>query len=487
MPQKRDFSRYELDLKTSNTLDEMGLGKTIQAISYVLSLRHAMQNNCDYLPFLVVAPLSTLENWKKEFFLWAPDLNVICYTGDVESRAIIRNFEFYLDKGSDVLSSNDNYDSDLDPSSSSNSSESPEPLKDKIAKFDVLLTSYNFSMSDAKFLRAFEWESLIIDEGHRLKNEKAKAFQQLSKYRVRHRVIITGTPMQNNIKELFTLLHFIDNKHNISELERKFESLENQEQVRELHKLLKPHILRRMKSDVLKELPKKVEIIVPISMTDLQQQCYREILTGNFKTLVQGNKGSPSKLNNVLSGLYSLCSPPNASGLQKCVDHPYLLDGVEPKTASPEEEQRLLIEASGKLSLLDKMLPKLKERSNRVLIFSHMTMMLTILEDYLGVKVHRLVFDLLFKGYTYARLDGKTDAEVRHRDIQRFNSSDDYFIYLISTRAGGLGINLATADTVILYDAGFNPHDEKQVFRTEYSALPVRLSHVLTESAKRTK
>jgi SNF2 family DNA or RNA helicase len=275
----------------------MGLGKTIQAISYILSIRHAMGKLCDFLPFLVVAPLSTIENWRAEFATWAPDLNVVCYNGDKVSRDRIRDLEFFVDERD--LESDSSSD---DESSDSDRVRKPKKLR-RTVKFDILLSSYEFILKDSKYLKGFDWESMIIDEGHRLKNEKGLSFQQLKEFKPRHIVLLTGTPMQNNIGELFTLLNFLDGRYVKEALEEKFSNLTGEEKVSELHTLLQPHILRRVKTDVLRELPEKVELIVPVSMTDLQRECYKAVLTKNSAALVQSNKRTMKVLNNVLNGL----------------------------------------------------------------------------------------------------------------------------------------------------------------------------------------
>lgn len=227
----------------------------------------------------------------------------------------------------------------------------------------------------------------------------------------------------------------------MTEFETEFASLNKEEQIAKLHKMLGPHLLRRLKADVMKALPPKSEIIVRVDLTPLQKQFYRAILTRNFEVLNRGNaRTSQVSLLNIVAEL------------KKCANHPYLFEGVEPPTKTPQEAMELLIDASGKMQLIDKLLTKLHQQGHRVLIFSQMTRVLDILEDY-----------MLNRQYKYTRIDGSVTGEDRQTRIDRFNHPDsELFVFLLSTRAGGLGINLATADTVIIYDSDWNPHNDMQ-------------------------
>eukprot|EP01122_Echinamoeba_exundans_P003429 TRINITY_DN13531_c0_g1_i1.p1 TRINITY_DN13531_c0_g1~~TRINITY_DN13531_c0_g1_i1.p1 ORF type:complete len:1772 (-),score=428.68 TRINITY_DN13531_c0_g1_i1:19-5334(-) len=459
--------------------DEMGLGKTVQAVSLILSLRE--EGEVKKNPFMVVAPLSTITNWQREFSRWAPDLDIVSYTGSAESRDIIQKYEFFRDYHDD----DDIDDVDEDVSGSEVDMNVRKKLKQKsrrgerVVKFDVLLMSYEMVAKETAPLRKLDWALLIVDEGHRLKSETANLYQNLQLFHFDFRVLLTGTPLQNNLKELFNLLQFVDpEKYNTSELELKFASIGAQgkkeekdetkdedakkesdshdsdeksdeeskrpsaePQVKELHELLRPRILRRLKEETLKDmLPNKVSLVVPVGMSKLQKEMYRELMTRSY-TILQGAGAKKAQMNLLMQ-------------LQKCCNHPYLFENTEPvdQNLSPAEVQKLLIEASGKLVLLDKMLTKLKAGGHRVLIFSHMTSLLDILEDY--VRHNK---------WGFCRLDGQTSPTERQLLIDRFNTKqDEYFVFLLSTLAGGLGINLATADTVILFDSDWNPHNDLQ-------------------------
>ncbi|CAK9216882.1 unnamed protein product [Sphagnum troendelagicum] len=409
--------------------DEMGLGKTIQSISLLASLAAA---DVVELPHLVVAPLSTLRNWEREFATWAPHMNVVMYVGSSKARAILRHYEFFFpkkikkaaykkEKGKKKL----NY---------------LESKQERI-KFDVLLTSYEMVNLDTFILKSLHWECLIVDEGHRLKNKDSKLFQTLQTFSTRHRILLTGTPLQNNLDELFMLMHFLDagKFSSLEEFQQEFRDINQEEQVQRLHKMLAPHLLRRVKKDVMKELPPKKELILRVELSALQKEYYRAILTRNYQILSR-NGGPQISLNNVVMELRKLCG------------HPYLLDGMEPQTRNQSEANRQLLMVSGKMVLLEKMMSKLKLQGHRVLIYSQFTRMLDILEDWLHVKK-----------WGYERIDGKINGAERQVRIDRFNApNSSKFCFLLSTRAGGLGINLATADTVIIYDSDWNPHADLQ-------------------------
>ena len=271
-----------------------------------------------------------------------------------------------------------------------------------------------------------------------------------------HRVLLTGTPLQNNVEELFSLLNFLEpEQFNSSQaFLTEFGNLKTDEQVDKLKALLKPMMLRRLKEDVEKNLAAKEETIIEVELTNIQKKYYRAILERNFAFLSKGSTTSanvPNLLNTMME-------------LRKCCNHPYLVKGAEDMIIreTKEKEQKsdldifdihkLMVQSSGKLVLLDKLLPKLKQNGHKVLVFSQMIKVLDILEDYL---IHRR--------YLYERLDGRITGIMRQEAIDRFSKPDsDRFVFLLCTRAGGLGINLTAADTVIIYDSDWNPQNDLQ-------------------------
>ncbi|KAK7377174.1 hypothetical protein VNO80_02594 [Phaseolus coccineus] len=422
-----NFLRFSWSKQTHVILaDEMGLGKTIQSIAFLASL---FEENVS--PHLVVAPLSTLRNWEREFATWVPHMNVVMYFGSAKARAIIREYEFYFQKNQKRSKKN----------KSKKNKKIVDDSKQGRIKFDVLLTSYEMINSDSSSLKPIKWESMIVDEGHRLKNKDSRLFSSLKQYSTKHRVLLTGTPLQNNLDELFMLMHFLDAGKfgSLEEFQEEFKDINREEQILRLHKMLAPHLLRRMKKDVLIELPPKKELILRVELSSLQKEYYKAILTRNYEILTRQG-GAQVSLINVVMELRKLCC------------HPFMLQGVQPDLNDEKEAYEQLLESSGKLQLLDKLMVKLKEQGHRVLIYSQFQRMLDLLEEYCS-----------YKQWQYERIDGKVGGAERQVKIDWFNAEDSSrFCFLLSTRAGGLGINLTTADTVILYDSDWNPHADLQ-------------------------
>ncbi|XP_041946627.1 chromodomain-helicase-DNA-binding protein 5 isoform X2 [Alosa sapidissima] len=407
--------------------DEMGLGKTVQTIAFLYSLYKEGHSKG---PFLVSAPLSTIINWEREFEMWAPDFYVVTYTGDKDSRAVIRENEFTFEDTA-VKSGRKVF----------------RMKKDTPIKFHVLLTSYELITIDQAILGSITWACLVVDEAHRLKNNQSKFFRILNGYKIDYKLLLTGTPLQNNLEELFHLLNFLtpERFNNLEGFLEEFADISKEDQIKKLHDLLGPHMLRRLKADVFKNMPAKTELIVRVELSPMQKKYYKFILTRNFEALNSKGGGNQVSLLNIMMDL------------KKCCNHPYLFPvaAVEaPVLPNGSYDGNLLVKSSGKLTLLQKMLKKLKDEGHRVLIFSQMTKMLDLLEDFLE-----------YEGYKYERIDGGITGGLRQEAIDRFNAPGaQQFCFLLSTRAGGLGINLASADTVIIYDSDWNPHNDIQAF-----------------------
>ncbi|XP_075762427.1 chromodomain-helicase-DNA-binding protein 5 isoform X1 [Pelodiscus sinensis] len=407
--------------------DEMGLGKTVQTIVFLYSLYKEGHSKG---PYLVSAPLSTIINWEREFEMWAPDFYVVTYTGDKESRAVIRENEFSFEDNA-IRSGKKVF----------------RMRKEAQIKFHVLLTSYELITIDQAVLGSIEWACLVVDEAHRLKNNQSKFFRVLNSYKIDYKLLLTGTPLQNNLEELFHLLNFLtpERFNNLEGFLEEFADISKEDQIKKLHDLLGPHMLRRLKADVFKNMPAKTELIVRVELSQMQKKYYKFILTRNFEALNSKGGGNQVSLLNIMMDL------------KKCCNHPYLFPvaAVEaPVLPNGSYDGNSLVKSSGKLMLLQKMLKKLRDGGHRVLIFSQMTKMLDLLEDFLE-----------YEGYKYERIDGGITGGLRQEAIDRFNAPGaQQFCFLLSTRAGGLGINLATADTVIIYDSDWNPHNDIQAF-----------------------
>ncbi|XP_029435334.1 chromodomain-helicase-DNA-binding protein 4 isoform X5 [Rhinatrema bivittatum] len=407
--------------------DEMGLGKTVQTAVFLYSLYKEGHSKG---PFLVSAPLSTIINWEREFEMWAPDMYVVTYVGDKDSRAVIRENEF-----------------SFEDNAIRGGKKASRMKKEASVKFHVLLTSYELITIDMAVLGSIDWACLIVDEAHRLKNNQSKFFRVLNGYSLQHKLLLTGTPLQNNLEELFHLLNFLtpERFNNLEGFLEEFADIAKEDQIKKLHDMLGPHMLRRLKADVFKNMPSKTELIVRVELSPMQKKYYKFILTRNFEALNARGGGNQVSLLNVVMDL------------KKCCNHPYLFPVAAmeaPKMPNGMYDGGALIRGAGKLLLLQKMLKKLKDDGHRVLIFSQMTKMLDLLEDFLE-----------HEGYKYERIDGGITGNLRQEAIDRFNAPGaQQFCFLLSTRAGGLGINLATADTVIIYDSDWNPHNDIQAF-----------------------
>lgn len=519
--------------------DEMGLGKTIQAISMIAFFK---ENNISG-PFLVVAPLTTLNNWINEFAHWTPTIKTVLYHGSKQEREELRRKQMKMkDQGSD--------------------------------DFPVVCTSYDISMNDKKYLANYNWRYIVVDEGHRLKNMDCKLIKELIEYRSANRLLITGTPLQNNIEELWSLLHFLlpDVFNDVTSFKKWFDfdsmidpkATENERAtvaeksrkklVSSIHAILKPFLLRRVKTDVEDKLPKKREYILYAPLTAEQKELYREIIGGQARSYLEGKaverieaksrtaslkrkandsgrstpngkstktsrastpgsvastrRGRPaarrqnyaditdrefnSRLRRIENGeaddLSSSNSPTpesetdlseieeqarvaNLKAAKKEIAHKKLQNPIMqarlacnsphnfywPWMSTTEDGDdstvdESLVAASGKLLLLDCLLPALLEKNHKILIFSQFKTTLDILEAYLQ--------DL--REHLTCRIDGSIPHEDRQAQIDAFNNDSDYKIFLLSTRAGGQGINLTAADTVILFDSDWNPQQDLQ-------------------------
>ena len=427
--------------------DEMGLGKTVQSVAFVQYVRESYRiSNRPSTPILVICPLSMISSWKNEFARFAPNVPVFLNIGNASDRESTQSNLF-------------------------------KQLRQSGGSYcPVLLTTYELALNDMDALSYDHtfgvkrpWAACIVDEAHRLKSSSSALHTVLrTKYSLRHVVLLTGTPTQNTVIELWSLLAFLApklfNENQLSEetfqaafgllkdrpttkdavvdeeYERGLEALRQCIALR-IHNILRIFMLRRTKKGVQLKLPPKHETMVMCGLTEIQKQAYRAILSRNIKFLAGGSSMSSTvSLQNIVASL------------MKASNHPYLFPGVEPE---PYEEGDHLWQASHKLAFLDKLLPLLRERKRKVLIFSTSTAMLDILQDY-----------LTYRNYVWERLDGSVRGEERFAAIDRFQGADHdeetAFVFLLSTRAGGQGLTLTAADTVIFFDSDLNPAIDKQ-------------------------
>lgn len=453
--------------------DEMGLGKTIQVIAFLAYLRERLGIHRHHL---VIVPASTLDNWEREFDNWCPDIRLLQYYGTQEARSQIR---YYVTRNPNEV--------------------------------DVVLTTYNVAQTpeDRKLFKKLNFHYLIFDEAHMLKNMKSSRYQSLIKIRSKRRVLLTGTPLQNNLVELMSLLVFTMPRMfmpKITHVETLFSAASRieggktefeRERIEQAKKIMRPFVLRRLKDDVLKDLPKKTESIVRCPMSASQAKLYkklvdsftREIKEHETEVFDDDSSFANESDNNVKKGAGMLMA------MRRLANHPLLMLNHYTKdklrkmselmlneTTHKDANKDLIFEDmsvmhdyelhklcttykslekfkledkhiadSGKFHYLDKLLSDLKKNKQRCLLFSQFTMMLDIMEDYLTIR-----------GYAFLRLDGATKVSDRLSLIDEYNQNEEILVFLLSTKAGGLGINLTAASTVVIHDIDFNPYNDKQ-------------------------
>jgi len=443
--------------------DEMGLGKTIQTLAFLTHLKEMGDEG----PHLIVVPSSTLENWRKEFALWAPDVKLITYWGSQDER---RHFRLQL-------------------------------VQDEL-EYDIILTTYNMVISspeDRVLFKKMQFHYVIFDEAHMLKNMASQRYEQLMKIRASRKLLITGTPLQNNLVELMSLLIFVmpgmfaKSKDRLKKMFSLFPKNQDEadrgkyetDRIAHAKRIMKPFFLRRLKSEVMTDLPAKTSEVQKVAMSSRQSEIYYE--------MVQSYKDRAAKMamgQGADSGIGMLMN------LRKVANHPLLVRNQYTdkqlevlarllKTRDSGHKQALesyivedlkimsdfeihktcetyrciehlslgnhLICDSGKFQVLDDLLPIMRDAGDRVLIFSQFTMLMDVLQKYLRIRGHK-----------FLRLDGQTPVQDRQALIDKFNKDTSIFVFILSTKAGGLGINLTAANTVILHDLDFNPYNDKQ-------------------------
>lgn len=452
--------------------DEMGLGKTIQVIAFLGYLRERLNLHRHHL---IIVPSSTLDNWEREFDTWCPEIKLLQYYGTQEYRAQIRH---YVHKNTNEV--------------------------------DVVLTTYNIAQNpdDRKLFKRLGFEYIIFDEAHMLKNMKSGRYQGLIKIKSRRRILLTGTPLQNNLVELMSLLVFTMPRmmmSKINHVEALFSAASRdeggktqfeRERIEQAKRIMKPFVLRRLKEDVLKQLPKKSEQTIFVPMSNNQKKLYKR-LESSFKREIKDHLDvlnddrsfAEDSSDDIKKGAGMLMA------MRRMANHPLLAQNKYDKKKLTEMASLMLREPthrdankdliledmsvmhdyelhqlcktykslsrfkladddildSGKFQKMDELLNDLKSSKQRCLIFSQFTMMLDIMEEYMTIR-----------GIEYLRLDGSTKVSDRLSLIDEFNQNDKVMVFLLSTKAGGLGINLTAANVVIIHDIDFNPYNDKQ-------------------------
>ncbi|KAG5231150.1 chromodomain-helicase-DNA-binding protein [Salix suchowensis] len=425
--------------------DEMGLGKTLQAISFLSYLKVHQKSPG---PYLVLCPLSVTDGWVSEIAKFTPKLKVLRYIGEKEPRRSLRKTIYE---------------------------------HASLLPFDVLLTTYDIALVDQDFLSQIPWHYAIVDEAQRLKNPNSVLYNVLKdQFLMPRRLLMTGTPVQNNLTELWALMHFcmplvfgtldqfLSTFREAADASSDHDAKKVKQQFKTLKSILKSFMLRRTKSKLIEcgnlVLPPLTEITVMAPLVSLQKKVYTSILRKELPKLIvlSSSASNHQSLQNMVIQLRKACS------------HPYLFPGIEPE---PYEEGEHLVKASGKLIILEQLLEKLHDSGNRVLLFAQMTHTLDILQDFLELRK-----------YSYERLDGSVRAEERFAAIRSFSGQsgrsgsesdqNSAFVFIISTRAGGVGLNLVAADTVIFYEQDWNPQVDKQALQRAHRIG--QMNHVLS-------
>jgi len=442
--------------------DEMGLGKTLQTLALFQYLNETHPATGEHRPYLVVCPLSVVNSWVAEAEKWTPNLNVLRFHGPASSRGNLKQ---------QAMGNAERFGRFIRTGKGSGS---------KSAKLsglpDVIVTTYEtFTAEKTWFCRAYVWRYCVLDEGHKIKNSASLNSTALQSLNTQYRLLLTGTPLQNNLRELWSLLHWLLPEVFTEKTEDSFakafdlgKGQVSSDFVVASRKLLEVVMLRRMKSSagVNLGLPPKHDVLLLIPLSPVQRLWYRRLLTradeGTFEMLFGDGAAQASDTKQPTT-------TPTAESqrwrflmnllmqLRKCCGHPYNIEGAQPE---PFQFGDHIITASTKLAMLEKMLQKMVVADKqKVLIFSGFTTMLDWCEDLLALM-----------GWTdarsksrYIRLDGSTVAARRNLNVKLFNdTSSVYKVMLISTKAGGLGLNLTAATNVIFLDSDWNPQTDIQ-------------------------
>ena len=443
--------------------DDMGLGKTCQVIAFLANILEKGVKG----PHLVVVPGSTLENWLREFSVFCPKLSVTPYYAGQKERFGVR-----------------------------------EQIQDSIGDLNVIVTTYNMAKQkdDNRFLRSLKPIVCVYDEGHILKNSKSAGYDQLMRIPAQFRLLLTGTPLQNNLGELASLLGFIlpsvFNEHN-EELEYIFShkakttndshaALLSIQRINRARSMMTPFVLRRKKHQVLKHLPTKTRRVEYCELFESQSEIYESERKKALQVIEDrtAKKTGIKDTSNIMMALRKASIHPllfrrlytdkilakmSKACLKEDEFHDRNIDLVYedmtvmtdfelhafceryPKTMTPFLLQNDEWMDSGKVSKLCSLLTAFKENGDRALVFSQFTMVMNILEAVLETL-----------GIRFFRLDGQTRIDERQDMIDQFYEDPDITVFLLSTKAGGAGINLACANKVVIFDSSFNPQDDIQ-------------------------
>ena len=476
-------SMYDADLN-GILADEMGLGKTLQVLSL---FAHLAEKRGIFGPHLIVVPLSVLSNWKNDAVKFAPLLatRMHLHHGLANERkaALLEFFKNVKRRSKLRIKQEVQNNNEIDIDGSDANMDDFISVDPRLGDLSIVVTTYEMAIRDESLLKRTKWQYCVVDEGHRLKNVQSRLGASLRALGVPRRLLLTGTPLQNNLQELWSLLNFclpslFNSSDNFEEwfaapFDRKVMqsslasgpldaaqpiitlSLSDEERhaiTTRLHEVLRPFFLRRLKSEVMKDLPTRTEKVIYCPMSALQAALYERTRAGlrQYIDPKSGSNGRIFTLSNLFMRLRQICN------------HPYLL--ADEWSVAPD-----LIRSSGKFEILHRLLPKLVIAGRRILLFSQMTSVLDLIEDLVSML-----------NLSFVRLDGQTKPSERSQLIDEFNAKDSiHSLFLLSTRAGGVGVNLHSADTVIIFDSDWNPQMDLQAMSRAHRLGQTKDVHVI--------
>ncbi|SJL00234.1 related to proliferation associated SNF2-like protein [Armillaria ostoyae] len=536
---------------------------TLQTIAFSAYLRESEVSQA----FLVVCPLSVLHNWVEEYAKFAPEIPVCMYHGTPEERAELRRTVLATIPRSKTSSTPNMSTGKPKPKTKAKKgrgrktksvADEEEGAQSSPPSFPIVVTTYEMIMKDRVHLADYNWGYIVVDEGHRLKNLDSKLMREIKKYNNASRMILTGTPLHNNLSELWALLNFVlpeiftnvddfEEWFNLPTMQTTLGSERSSEIIDALHAILKPFLLRRLKVDVETSLPPKKEYVLYAPLSVVQRETYNKVLDGSLRAHLIGQEATknksapvvdhdePRQLRKKKGGrkFYSVDGDDDdyfamleqgevdergvkvkeqsqnietlnkehqlraatkhvnnmrlqntVMQLRKVCSHPFLFEWpLDPKTHQPALDDRV-VDTSGKMMVLDRLLDELFRRKHKVLLFSQFTTMLDIIDDWAREM----------KGWNICRIDGSTAPMDRREQMNLFQNGGDApgapHLFLLSTRAGGLGINLTAADTVIFYDQDWNPQMDAQAQDRAHrigQTKPVLIFRIVTAHTIETK
>lgn len=443
--------------------DEMGLGKTVQIISFLAGLHYS--NNLKR-PILVVCPATVLKQWCNEFHRWWPPFRAIILHSTGEGLSLSKNKRTKSEEDEDDFLDDDleseEYDSVKTLGKRKNNKTIQKLIEKVVKDGHVIITTYAGVRTYAQYLLPVKWGYVVLDEGHKIRNPDSYITITCKQLKTPNRIILSGTPIQNNLVELWSLFDFVfpGRLGTLPVFQKQFcipinlggYANATNVQVQAGYKcavilkdLVSPYLLRRVKADVAKDLPKKTEMVLFCKLTAEQRRLYKKFIDSpEIQKILAGKR-------NALYGI---------DMLRKICNHPNLVDiSVKDKkiTCLPKVEE--LSSKSGKIQVVMALLELWSKEERKTLIFTQTKQMLNILQQLLDSMNKE---GTIGKDINYMRMDGSTPIIRRQELVDEFNTNPKYNVFLLTTRVGGLGVNLTGASRVIIYDPDWNPSTDLQ-------------------------